>query len=196
MQIGIKCSGTCIQNVTVEPTSLSVSLKIKEMTERTKNCFLKIPIHLFPVAATVPEEDTCRGKVGFGSWFQRFQLVATWSPSGFRGFSSWLLGLTVSGPGVRQHITVGARSQAGLLISSAARKQRGEGMAPNNPFKDTHQPSLPPWTPPQFSTTSQQCTGSQPGFQCRLLSRPRPTNCLNMSHCLAFVFSESTDLSS
>lgn len=57
------------RNVTVEPASLSVSLK---MTERTKNCFLKIPIHLFPVAATVPEEDTCRGKVGFGSWFQRF----------------------------------------------------------------------------------------------------------------------------
>lgn len=60
------------KNVTVEPTSLYVNLKIKEMTKRTKNCLLKIPIHLFPVAATVPEEDTYRGKVGFGSWFQRF----------------------------------------------------------------------------------------------------------------------------
>lgn len=65
--------------------------------------------------------------------------MATWSPSGFRGFSLWLLGLTVSGPGVRQHITVGARSQAGLLTSRAARKQRRGGMAPNNPFKDIHQ---------------------------------------------------------
>lgn len=99
--------------------------------------------------------------------------MATWSPSGFRGFSSWLLGLTVSGPGVRQHITVGAQSQAGLLTSRAARKQRGGGMAPNNPLKDTHQcPHSLPWTPPQCSATSQQCTASQPGFECRHLSSP------------------------
>lgn len=125
---------------------------------------------------------------------------------GFRGFNSWLLDLLqvseVSARGclVSLYLDLGwgrARSQAGLLTSRAARKQRRGGMAPNNPLKDTHQcPHSLPWTPPQCSTTSQQCTASQPGFECRHLSSPHATNCLNMSYCVAFVFSESTDLSS